>query len=237
MRERRLIVGLDQVAAVRQAREGREPDPVAAATLAVLAGADGVSVHMRRDRLHVQDRDVRVLRQTVERGFVMNIDALPEMMKVALEIRPDAVTLVPELPETLASGAGLDVQTQMGALGELVRALEDGKVPSSLRVAPDIEQVKSAHRVGVSGVQLHTARFAEGGPDRDDELQRLRDAARLARKLGLEVSVGGQLDARSLKPLLEIDEIDEFRIGYAVVARGLLVGLERAVRELRALVG
>ncbi len=236
MRERRVIVGLEQVAAVRQARQGREPDPVAAATLALLAGADGVSVELRPDRLHVQDRDARVLRQTVERGFQMQLPALPELIRLALEIRPDSVTLLPEIPDSLSPAAGLDVAAQIGVLGELARALEDGKIQSGVLIAPDIEQVKSAHRAGVASVQLHTVRFAEGGPDCDDEFARLGDAARLSHKLGLRVAAGGCLDYRSLRALLEIEEIDEFRVGYAVVARGLLVGLERAVRELRALV-
>ena len=235
--ERKLIVGLDQMAAVRQARGGREPDPVAGATLALLAGADGVGVHLRQDRAHVSDRDARVLRQTVERGFVMNIGTLPEMMKVALETRPDAVTLVPEVPEALTPAGGLDVPSQLGALGEIARALEDGKIQSGLLIAPDLEHVKSAHRVGVAAVQLHTARFAEGGPDRDEELERIRDAARLAHKLGLMVAVGGRLDYRNVKALLTIDEISEFRIGYAIMARALLVGLERSVREMKGLVG
>ena len=237
MRERRLVVGLDAVAQMRQSRAGRDPDPVAAATLALLAGADGVSIRLHVDRRPVLDRDARVLRQTVERGFVMNIGTLPELMKVALEVRPDTATLVPELPDALASGAGLDVAAQIGALGEIVRSLEDGKIQSGLLIAPDLEQVKSAHKVGVASVQLSTARFAEGGPDRDDELARLSDAARLAHKLGLEVSVGGRLDSRNLKPLLAIDDISEFRVGHAVMSRALLVGLERAVRELRTLVG
>lgn len=237
MRERRVIVGLEQVAAVRQARQGREPDPVAAATLALLAGADGVSVELRPDRLYVQDRDARVLRQTVERGFHMQLPAQPDLIRLALEIRPDGVTLLPEIADSLAPAAGLDVAAQIGALGEVARALEDGKIQSGVLIAPDIEQVKSAHRAGVAAVQLHTFRFAEGGPDRDDEFARLGDAARLSRKLGLRVAAGGSLDYRSLRSLLEIEEIDEFRIGYAVVARGMLVGLERAVQELKALVG
>jgi pyridoxine 5-phosphate synthase len=235
MTERRLIVNLDGVAMLRGAGGGQDPDPVAAATLALLAGADGVSVQLREDRRSIQDRDARVLRQTVRRGFGMEIAAAPEVMKVALEIRPDAITLVGDLPHERAGAAGIDVAAQIGALGDIVRALQDGKIAASLLVAPDLEQVKCAHRVGARGVRLDAGRFAEDGPDRDKELERLQDAARLAAKLGLAVSVGGALDYENVRRLLPIAEISEFHASHAICARALLLGIERAVREMKEL--
>ena len=234
---RRLWVRLDDAALLRQAHGSAEPDPVAVATLALIAGADGVAVHLREDRMHVQDRDTRILRQTVHHDFRMDIAPLPEMLKVALEVRPDRVMLVPELPGELRAAGGLDVQTELAGLGEMVRALEDGKIVSGVRIAPDPEQVKAAHRAGVSSVQLCTARYAEHGPDRARELERLRDSARLAGRLGLEVCAGGGLDARSLRPLLQIGELTGFCVGRALLGRALLIGIEQAVRELRELLG
>lgn len=230
-----LIVGLDHVATVRQAGSGADPDPVAAATLALLAGADGVSIHLREDRIGVQDRDARVLRQTVRSGFHMFVAPLPEMMKVALEVRPDAVTLVPEQPEELDLTGGLDVPTELASLGETVRALRDGNVECSLLVTPDVDQIRAVHRIGAHGVQVQTSRFAEGGPDCGDELERIHDAVRLSSKLGLAVSLGGGLDYRNLGPLLALDGLHQLRIGHSIIARALLLGLDRAVRELKSL--
>jgi pyridoxine 5-phosphate synthase len=234
---RRLVVRLDDTALLRQAHGSAEPDPVAVATLALIAGADGVAVHLREDRMHVQDRDARILRQTVRHGFRMDIGPLPEMLKVALEVRPDTVVLVPELPGELRTEGGLDLQSELAGLGEMVRALGDGKIAAGVRIAPDLEQVKAAHRAGVSSVQLCTARYTEDGPDRARELERLRDSARLAGRLGLDVCAGGGLDTRNLRPLLPIEELSGFCVGRALSARALLVGVERAVRELRDLVG
>lgn len=232
MSERRLLVRLDDVALLRQAHGGAEPDPVAAATLAGLAGAHGVAVHLREDRRHVQDRDARTLRQTVRSEFRLDIAPVPEMLKVALELRPDSAVLVPELPEDLSPGGGLDVTTELGALGEMVQALEDGKIRPGLLIRADLEQVKSAHRVGARFVQLCTERYSENGPDRAEEFERLRDSARLARKLGLRVGVGGGLDARRVRALRELPEVTEFCVGRALIARALLLGMDRAVGEL-----
>ena len=236
MSARRLIANLDAVAHLRQAHGEHEPDPVTAATLALLAGADGVNVHLREDRAHTQDRDARVLRHTVRRGFSMDIAPLPELMKVVLELRPDSVTLVPPHgPQGPGRRTGVDVVAQLGSLGELVRALSDGKIEPCFLVAPDLEQIKAAHRVGAQRVRLEASRFAEAGPDREQAFEALRDAARLAGKLGLQVAVGGGLDAPSVRALAGVAEISEFCVGHALAARSLWVGFEAAVRELRAL--
>ena len=236
MSPRRVGVSLDELALLRQMRGGAEPDLVAAATLAQLAGADELAVHLREDRMHVQDRDARILRLTLRRGFRMDIAPLPESLKVALEIRPDAVTLVPELPGELRSYGGLDVQTELGELGEMVRALEDGGIRAAIRVAADTEQVKASHRAGARQVELCTGRLAEDTPDRAELLEQLCDAARLAQKLGLEVSVAGGLEPATMRELAGIPALSGFRIGHSLVARALLIGMDRAVRELRAIV-
>lgn len=232
MRTPRLVVNVDHVATVRQARRGLEPDPVAAAQLALLGGADGIVCHLREDRRHVQDRDVRILREVVHHRFCLEMAPTQDMLKMALEVRPDSVTLVPERREELTTEGGLDVLCAIGEIGEMVRALAESRVRTCLFVAPDLDQVKAAHRVGARAIEIHTGRYAEGGPDREDELRRIRDAARLAAKLKLEVGVGHGLDYRNVASLLEIDVVDEFSIGHSIVSRAVFVGMERAVREM-----
>ncbi len=236
MTDRQLIVNVEAIAALRQLRGGLEPDPVAAAQLALLAGADGIALTLREERPHAQDRDARVLRQTVHHGFWLPIAATPEMLKVALEVRPDAVVLTSEHASEPEAAGGLDVQAQIGALGEVVRTLDDGKVASLLSIRPELEHVKAAHRIGVYGVELDAARFAETGPDREDEFGRLCDCASLGAKLGLYVCAGRGLSVRTLRRLADVRQIHAFHVGHAVMARSMLVGVERAVRELRDIV-
>ena len=237
MTERRLVVNVDHVATVRQARRGVEPDPVAAASLALLGGADGIVVHLREDRRHIQERDVRLLRQTVHAAFCLEMAATQEMLKVALDVRPTSVTLVPERREELTTEGGLDVQSRIGEVGEIVRALGDSGIRSCLFIAPDLEQIKAAHRVGARAVEIHTGRYAERGPDHEEEVRRIEDAIRLATKLRLEIGVGHGLDYRNVARLARIAEIEEFSIGHSIVSRALFVGIERATREMKALVG
>jgi len=231
------VVNLDHVATVRQTRSGVEPDPVTAATLAVLAGADGIAVHLREDRRHVQDRDLRVLRQTIHGRLCLEMAATQEMLKLALDVRPDSVTLVPERPEELASAGGLDVQSRIGEIGEIARALHESGIRAGLCIDPDLEQVKAAHRVGARAVELHAGRYGERGPDHDEVLRRIEDAVRLAAKLKLEIGVGHGIDYGNVGKLAENDLIDEFSIGHAIVSRAIYVGMERAVREMKQIVG
>jgi pyridoxine 5-phosphate synthase len=237
MSERRLVVNVDHVATLRQARRGLEPDPVTAAALCQLGGADGIVAHLREDRRHIQDRDVRLLRQTVHGLFCLEMAASQEMLKVALEVRPSSVTLVPERREELTTEGGLDVQSRIGEIGEIVRALKDGGIRSCLFVAADLEQIKAAHRVGARAVEIHTGRYAERGPDHEDEVRRIEDAIRLSAKLHLEIGVGHGLDYRNVARLARIGEIEEFSIGHSIVSRAVFVGLEAAVREMKSLVG
>ncbi len=233
---RRLVVNVDHVATVRQARLGVEPDPVTAATLALVAGADGIVAHLREDRRHVQDRDVRLLRQVVHQHFCFEMAATQDMLKVALDVRPDSVTLVPERREELTTEGGLDVLTQMGEVGEIVRALQESGIRTCTFVDPDFEQIKASHRLGAEAIEIHTGRYAERGPAREDELRAIGDAARLGSRLGLEIGVGHGIDYRNVGPLAALPEVTEFSIGHAIVSRALLVGMERAVREMRELV-
>lgn len=229
-------MNVDHVATLRQARGGVQPDPLGAATLALVGGADGIVVHLREDRRHIQERDARPLRQTVHGLFCLELAALPAQLKLALEIRPDSVTLVPERRDELTTEGGLDVQSRLGDVGEIVRALHEAKIRSCLFIEPDLDQIKAAHRVGANSIELHTGRYAERGPDQADVLRRIEDGVRAAEKLRLEVGVGHGLDYRNVAPLARIAAIEEFSIGHAIVSRALLVGMEAAVREMKALV-
>ena len=233
MSYRRLIVNLDAVAYLRQARGRGEPDPVTAAAIARLAGSDGVNLQLRGDRRHTQDRDVRLMRQTVERGLSINIEPIPDLLKVVLEVRPDSVVMAPEAPLDVAQHGGLDVAAQLPALAEIVRSLRDSKISCSFLLAADLEQVKAAHRVGAESVRIQTGRFAEDGPARKSEFERISDAARLAVKLGMQVSVGGGLGLSDVRALCEIAAIQEFVVGASLTARAVMLGFERAVGEYR----
>ncbi len=237
MSRTRLVVNVDHVATLRQARRGVDPDPVAAATLALLGGADGIVVHLREDRRHIQDRDVRLLRQVVHQLFCLEMAATQEMLKVALEVRPSSVTLVPERREELTTEGGLDLVGQLGEIGEIVRTLGESEIRSCVFLDPDLDQIKAAHRVGARAVEIHTGRYADAVSGGQDELRRVCDAVRLASKLKLEVGVGHGLDYRNVCALADVDQIEEYSIGHSIVSRAALVGMERAVFEMRSLVG
>jgi len=234
---RRLVVNVDHVATLRQARGIREPDPIAAALLALASRADGIVVHLREDRRHIQDRDVHLMRQVVHDLMCLEMAPVKEMLKVALEVRPDSVTLVPERREELTTEGGIDLVAGGEAVGEIVRMLAEAQIRSCVFIDPEIEQVKQSHRLGVDAIELHSGRYAESGPSADEELQRIRDAARLASKLGLEVGVGHGINYRNVPPLAEIGDLEEFSIGHSIVGRAVLLGMERAVAEMKALVG
>ena len=237
MSARRLVVNVDHVATLRQARGIREPDPIAAALLALASRADGIVVHLREDRRHIQDRDVHLMRQVVHDLMCLEMAPVKEMLKVALEVRPDSVTLVPERREELTTEGGIDLVAGGEAVGEIVRMLAEAQIRSCVFIDPEIEQVKQSHRLGVDAIELHSGRYAESGPSADEELQRIRDAARLASKLGLEVGVGHGINYRNVPPLAEIGDLEEFSIGHSIVGRAVLLGMERAVAEMKALVG
>jgi pyridoxine 5-phosphate synthase len=234
MTRARLGVNIDHVATVRQARRVPDPDPVQAAMLAELGGAHGITVHLRSDRRHIQDRDVELLRHTVKTRLNVEMASTQEMVKIALTVKPDQVTLVPERREELTTEGGLDVVLNSVQLKPTVRMLEEGGIRVSLFVDPDLEQVKESHRVDAKAVEINTAAYADARDTRSREtaLRRVVDAARFGRKLGLDVHAGHGLTYQNVAAVAAIPEMSELNIGHNIVARAVLVGMERAVREM-----
>jgi pyridoxine 5-phosphate synthase len=232
----RLGVNIDHVATVRQARRAPEPDPVHAAVLAELGGAGGITVHLRGDRRHIQDRDVEVLRQAVRTRLNLEMAAVPDMVRVALTVKPDQVTLVPERREELTTEGGLDVALCGTQIRPTVKGLREAGLEVSIFVDPDLEQVKEAHRIDAQAVELNTAAWADARDARGREaaLRRITDAARLGRKLGLAVHAGHGLTYANVAPVAALPELLELNIGHSIVSRAVLVGMERAVREMVA---
>jgi pyridoxine 5-phosphate synthase len=233
----RLGVNVDHVATLRQSRRTLYPDPVAAALLAELAGADQITIHLREDRRHIQERDLQVLRKTVSTRLNLEMAATQEMVKIAYETKPDVATLVPERREELTTEGGLDVVGGRDAVRRVVKTLRDAEIKVSLFIDPDLDQVKAAHRAEAEVVELHTGRYCEArlASDRRKELSRLLDACKAASKLGLEVAAGHGLSYENVVPVAALPEIEELNIGHAIVGRAVLVGFERAVREMKAL--
>lgn len=234
----KLHVNIDHVATVRQARGTTYPDPVWAAALCELAGADGITAHLREDRRHMLDRDIRLLRQTVRTVLNLEMAATDEMVAIAREVRPDIVTLVPEKREEKTTEGGLDLGRTRGELERAVRALADARIPVSLFIDPTVHAVRVSQDLGVSRIELHTGDYVEaastpGRPRQGAELDRLATAAAEGVTLGLHVAAGHGLDYPNVGPVGAIDGITELNIGHAIIARAVLVGLDRAVREMR----
>ncbi|MDH7499374.1 MAG: pyridoxine 5'-phosphate synthase [candidate division NC10 bacterium] len=235
----RLGVNVDHIATVRQARRVQVPDPVAAALLAELAGADQITVHLREDRRHIQERDVRLLRQVVQTRLNLEMAASEEMLKFALSLAPDSVTLVPERREELTTEGGLEVEANRDRLAPYIMALKDGAIQVSLFIDASLAQVKASHRAGANSIEIHTGRYAEAKEEaqRSAELERITDAAKLASRMGLRVHAGHGLDYQNVGAIVQIAEIEELNIGHSIVARACLVGMERAVREMLTAMG
>lgn len=233
----RLGVNVDHVATLRQARGGNDPDPLAAALLVELAGADGIVVHLREDRRHIQDRDLRLLRELIKTKLDMEMAADDTMAKIALTIKPDLVTLVPEKRQELTTEGGLDVTAHKDRIQQTVALLHDGGIPVSLFVEPDLTQIRTAHKLAADFVELHTGRYANAkrSKEADAEFEAITQAAKLAYKLGIGVNAGHGLNYHNVKRLTHIPEIVEYNIGHSIIARGVLVGLDQAVREMKAL--
>ena len=233
----RLGVNVDHVATLRQARRATYPDPVTAAALAELAGADQITIHLREDRRHIQERDLQVLRKTVTTRLNLEMAATQDMVKIAYGAKPDVVTLVPERREELTTEGGLDVVVGREHVRRAVKTLRDAEIEVSLFIDPDLDQVKAAHRAEAQVVELHTGRYCDArlAADRRRELNRLLDATKAAAKLGLKVAAGHGLNYQNVLPVAAIPEIEELNIGHAIVARAVLVGFERAVREMKEL--
>jgi len=231
----RLGVNIDHVATLRQARRAHEPDTIAAAVLALLGGADGITVHLREDRRHIQDRDVRLLRPVVVTRLNLEMAAVDAIVDVACAVKPDEATLVPERREELTTEGGLDVVTHQKPVARALERLTAAGIEVSLFLDPDQRQIETAKLLGARAVEIQTARYAEARTPADcaRELSVLKEAADFARQLGLRVHMGHGLNYVNVKPVARIPGVEELNIGHSIVARAVLVGMERAVREMQ----
>ncbi|HEY9735131.1 MAG TPA: pyridoxine 5'-phosphate synthase [Trichocoleus sp.] len=233
-----LGVNIDHIATLRQARRTVEPDPVAAAVLAELGGADGITVHLREDRRHIQDRDVRLLRQTVRTHLNMEMAATDEMVAIALDVRPDYVTLVPERREEVTTEGGLDVAGQRDRMGQVVTALQSAGIPVSLFIDAEANQIEAAASTSAKFIELHTGRYAEAKEEAEQahELKLLDQGCQQARQLGLRVNAGHGLTYWNTYPVACLAGMEELNIGHTIISRAALVGLERAVWEMKQVI-
>jgi len=234
----RLGVNVDHVATVRQARGTKEPDPVTAAALAELAGAEGITVHLREDRRHIQDRDVEILRQTVQSRLNLEMAATDEMVAIALRLRPDCVTLVPEKRQELTTEGGLDVLGQSEHLRPRIAAMQAVGIIVSLFVDPERKQIEAASHVGADFIEIHTGCYCEAVTVESQtlELAKIAEAIRVGKQCGLGVNAGHGLNYRNIAPIVALGGIEEYNIGHSIVSRALFVGMERAVREMVELI-
>ncbi|MDP6580422.1 MAG: pyridoxine 5'-phosphate synthase [Vicinamibacterales bacterium] len=234
----RLGVNIDHVATIRQARRAREPEPVTAAALAELAGADGITVHLRGDRRHIQDRDLRLLRDLVSTRLNVEMAATDEMVAIATDVKPDQVTLVPEHPDEVTTTGGLDIGQHQAVIAGVVGRLQTAGIGASLFIDAAPDQIALARATGATAVEINTGPYADARLEgRTVELARVQQAARQAHEDGLEVLGGHGLTYTNVTPVAVIPEIVELNIGHSIISRAVLVGLERAVREMIALLG
>jgi pyridoxine 5-phosphate synthase len=232
-----LGVNVDHIATLRQARMANEPDPVIAAGLAVLGGADGITVHLREDRRHIQDRDVRILRETIACELNLEMAATDEMVRIALEIRPDLVTLVPEKRMELTTEGGLDVKGIGKQLREAIAKMHHAGIPVSLFINPENEDVSASKKLGADMVEIHTGNYANSCQrTMNDELRRVISAVNRARELDLYANAGHGLNYQNVSAIAEIGAIRGLYIGHSIIARATLTGLEEAVREMKKLI-
>ena len=237
---RRVLLGvnIDHVATVRQARGTDEPDPVHAAVLAELGGADSITVHLREDRRHIQDRDVRLLAETLRVPMNFEMAVAEEMTHIACQLKPHQASLVPEKREEVTTEGGLDVVGQRDRVAGCVDRLREAGVIPSLFIDPDESQIRASHELGVDAVELHTGRYADAGTvaQRESELRTLVEASAVVRECGMKLHAGHGLTYRNVEPVAAIEGMRELNIGHSIVSRAVLVGFERAVREMRELV-
>jgi pyridoxine 5-phosphate synthase len=231
----RLGVNIDHVATLRQARGGREPDPVWAAVLAELGGADGITIHLREDRRHIQDRDLAHLKATVQVRLNLELALDPEILAIALKARPDQATFVPERREELTTEGGLDVVSHRARLQDALARCHDAGIEAALFIAPDLDQVQASIDLGVPAVEFHTGRYADvpAGPYRTRELDALRRASALVVAAGIELHAGHGLNYQNVGPVARIEKMEELNIGHSIISRAVFVGLRTAVREMK----
>ena len=234
----RLGVNIDHVATVRQARGVMYPDPIAAAGIVELAGADGIVCHLREDRRHIQDRDLRLLREVVQTRLNLEMAATEEMIRIALATKPEIVTLVPEKREELTTEGGLDVMKSFQSLKKAIQRFEKGGIPVSLFVDARKDQINASKEVGAYAIEIHTGHYcdAKTSGEADEELKKILDAVGEASHRNLQIAAGHGLNYVNVGRIAEVKEIEELNIGHSIIARAILVGLDRAVREMIALI-
>ncbi|MDG5814539.1 pyridoxine 5'-phosphate synthase [Chitinispirillales bacterium ANBcel5] len=232
-----LGVNIDHLATIRQARGGKEPDPIHGAVIAELAGANGITAHLREDRRHIQDRDIYILKQTV--GTHLNLEMAPtaEMVNIAVDVLPYMVTLVPEKREELTTEGGLPVREREKELAKIIETLVSNHIQVSLFIDPEINEIKSARRIGATHIELHTGYYANAKYSaQKEELEKLKDCAKAATTLGLHVNAGHGLNYQNVSAVAQIDQMEELNIGHSIISRAALVGLENAIRDMLALI-
>jgi pyridoxine 5-phosphate synthase len=233
----RLGVNIDHIATIREARKGPEPDPIAAALLAEMAGADGITVHLRGDRRHIQERDVRLLRDVIKTHLNVEMAAASETIRLITAIKPDTATLVPERREEITTEGGLDVALNSSILTRSITTLVDAGIAVSLFVDPDLDQIKACQKTGARKVEINTGKYADAKTEemRDHEWEKIQNAAQLAKRFGLEVLAGHGLNYQNVGRIVAVEEIVELNIGHSIVARASLMGMQSAVSEMKAL--
>ena len=234
----RLGVNIDHVATLRQARGGKEPEPIAAAMLVESAGADGIVVHLREDRRHIQDRDLRLLRQVLKTRLNLEMAPAAEIVNIAIDVKPDLVTLVPERRAELTTEGGLDVIKHKDALKKVIARLQKNDIDVSIFIDPDTKQIETARDICATIIEIHTGRYANTSSRKEEEMEKeeILNAAMFANGIGLTVSAGHGLNYRNVKGIAAIKEIEELNIGHSIISRAVLVGLEKAVSEMRKLI-
>jgi len=230
----RLGVNIDHVATVREARKTNEPDPVAAAILAELAGADGIVCHLREDRRHINNRDLYLLKEVVKTHLNLEMAAVDEIVKIAIKVAPDMVTLVPEKRTEVTTEGGLDVVNHFELLKDVTEKLRASNIIVSYFIDPDLNQIKASAKAGADYIELHTGNYANA-PDsdtEDEELEKIASMAQAGSKLGLSISAGHGLTYNNVKEIAQIDKIEELNIGHSIVSKAILTGFEKAVRDM-----
>jgi len=229
-----LGVNVDHIATIRQARKGVEPDPVMAATLAILGGADGITVHLREDRRHIQDRDLKLLKELVPVELNLEMAATKEMIGIATKIKPDLVTLVPEKRQELTTEGGLDVKSQEKSISDAIKKIHNTDIPVSLFINPNRADIDRSKQIGTDMVEIHTGMYADAkGKKQKEELIRVINAVRHALDIGLEVNAGHGLNYFNVLKIASINGIRGLYIGHSIISRAVLVGMEKAVKEIK----
>ncbi len=234
----KLGVNIDHIATLREARKINEPDPIYGAVLAELGGADGITVHLRSDRRHMQDRDIRLLSQTIKTKLNIEMAATKEMFKIACEVKPYSVTLVPERKDEVTTEGGLDVILHSSTIKPLIQDYHSHDILVSIFVDPDNDQIKACSKLGVDIIEINTGKYADEENEQRQmlELEKIKNAARIASKTGLRVAAGHGLNYRNVLPVAEISVIEELNIGHSIIGMAVFSGLENAVREMKSLI-